>query len=193
MSNNEDVKVESVDGETPHPLVPGLLPPRFQVPALLVMISAGVAVTVAGGAGLIPFYGAFLVVYPGLVFLSLVDVPFLGPRTARFIREWVNDWEKGFYGLMALTVFLRWEADEVLERVAMLRPGGGGWIDALLSWLFDFGVDTFLNLFQAILWPFMLAPEHGVAATLLFGFLCWAVFRIGTRLFSTPAWMLQDD
>lgn len=176
--------------------IPGWLDSGVQVTLLTVIVAAGVALWVAGLAtdpGILRLFGAFFVVYPGLLLLGLVDAPWMSERVDRFIEEWARDAGKGFYGLMAASVFVSKEAVLLVDRINAIVGGGPELSQAISSWLLDFGMESLMNALHAVIWPAQVFPVFGLAAGGLLVAVCWGAFWLGTRLFSSPAWLLEEE
>lgn len=191
-----DDPVSVADSAAEKAMVPGLLDDRYQLPLLLAAVSAGIALTVAppgADPAVARLYGAFLIVYPALVLAGQVELPLVGARVDRFVDEWTREGGKGFYGVMGLTLFLKREAAFLYDDVVEVLRDGISLPGTILGWFAEFVVQSAFNLLYALIWPLHLVMQFGYGQALLAGAFCWACFWLGNRLFSTPAWLLEND
>lgn len=169
------------------PLRPGRLPTAAQVPVLLTGLAIGMLVLVAGSAldARLTTDGAwFVIAYCGLVLLSLHPPPFFSDRLDKFIDDWVEDVGVGYYAVAALGFFLPRQIRTIFS---------GGFSDFVIEWILKFSVETFMNAFYAMAWPLLLINGNGLWPALGWIAVTYGIFWIGTRAFSTPAWMLEKE
>lgn len=168
-------------------LRPGRLPTAVQVPVLLTGLATGLLVLMISSvldARLVVAGAWFMVAYCGLVLLSLHPPPFFSAQLDRFLDEWVEDLGVGYYAVAALAFFIPRQIQTTLS---------GDFSSFVIEWILKFSMETFFNVFHAMTWPFLLINRHGMWPALGWVGATYGVFWIGTRAFSTPAWMLEKD
>lgn len=166
-------------------LRPGRLPTAAQVPVLLAGLAIAILVLVISSAldaRLITAGGWFMVAYCGLVLLSLHPPPFFSDRLDKFIDDWVEDMGVGYYAVAALGSFIPREIQTTLS---------GDFSGFVIEWILRFSVESFVNAFYAMAWPLLLISDHGLWPALGWVSVTYSMFWLGTRAFSTPAWMLE--
>lgn len=154
---------------------------------LLTGLAAGLLVLMISSvvdAGLIIAGAWFVVAYCGLVLLSLHPPPFFSDQLDKFLDEWVEDMGVGYYAVAALAFFIPRQIRTTLS---------GDFSSFVIEWILKFSLETFFNAFYAMTWPFLLINGHGLWPALGWVGATYGLFWIGTRAFSTPAWMLEKD
>ncbi len=140
---------------------------------------------------LIPLWCAFVLTYVGAVTISLLPAP-LGRPIDRLLDSHLSQWGAGVYGLVALSVFLRLEAQSLIESLQDLR-GGSDWVKGMLrDWLIGFSVESLKNLISAAIWPARVIQQAGVWGFLAFLGACSAVFELGRRLMPEQQARLEE-
>ena len=82
------------------------------------------------------------------------------------LRMWASR-GGGFYGLGYVLVFVYFEIDLLLEDLVESETAAGFALGQLLERLLRFGLLSFLNAFQALLWPFYVLQYLGGAGIVL--------------------------
>jgi len=122
----------------------------------------------------------FLTQVVGGAFLWLRGRERLG-RGSRHLMSAIDEWGGGFYGVMALLAFLRFE---FFDLKSLWAESSNAWdfVSGLgLDRIFNFGVSSFVNGFQANFWPFYGYREFGREALWLVLF-AWLIYRATTAL-----------
>lgn len=141
---------------------------------------------------LVPLWCAFVLTYVGAATISLLPAPLGGP-VDRLLDSQLKQWGSGVYGLIALSVFLRLEAQSLIEGLQNIR-GGSDWVKGMLrDWLIGFSVESLKNLISAAVWPARVIQHAGVWGFLAFLAACSAVFELGRRLMPEQQARLEEQ
>lgn len=130
---------------------------------------------------LLPLWCAFVLTYVGVLSVSLLPKP-LGGAIDRFLDRHLQQWGLGVYGVVALSFFLRLEAQSLLASLQAGFDGADFAQSMLRDWLLGFSAESLRNLVSAAIWPARLIQQHGVWAFLGFLGAASAVFALGRRL-----------
>ena len=130
---------------------------------------------------LLPLWCAFVLTYVGVLTVSLLPQP-LGGAIDRFLDRHLQQWGLGVYGVVALSFFLRLEAQSLLSGLQGGIDGDALVQSMLRDWLLGFSAESLRNLISAAIWPARLIQQHGVWAFLGFLGAASAVFALGRRL-----------
>ena len=144
---------------------------------VLAVTSAGLA-TAGGELG--RWFAFFLLTYLMAVLVGFLPEGGLLAAPRRWLVERVRENDGGFYGVAALSSFLYLEAASFNGRL----PDLGSWraFFASLSWLWGFGVDSFLNAIRAAFWPFHLLIEYGLLEAVAVFVAAGALFWLGSKV-----------
>jgi hypothetical protein len=129
---------------------------------------------------LIPLWCAFVLTYVGAATISLLPAP-LGRPIDRLLDKHLGQWGAGVYGLIGLSVFLRLEAQSLIEGLQEMRDASELAKGLLRDWLIGFSVESLKNVIAASIWPAQVIRQGGVWGFLGFLGACSAVFEIGRR------------
>jgi len=141
---------------------------------------------------LIPLWCAFVLTYVGAATISLLPAPLGGPID-RMLDSQLSQWGAGVYGLVGLSVFLRLEAQSLIESLQEMREASE-WAKGLLrDWLIGFSVESMKNMISATIWPARVIQQSGVWGFLGFLGACSAVFELGRRLMPEQQARLEDS
>jgi hypothetical protein len=141
---------------------------------------------------LIPLWCAFVLTYVGAATISLLPAPLGGPID-RMLDSQLSQWGAGVYGLVGLSVFLRLEAQSLIESLQEMREASE-WAQGLLrDWLIGFSVESMKNMISATIWPARVIQQGGVWGFLAFLGACSAVFELGRRLMPEQQARLEEE
>ncbi|SDD69857.1 hypothetical protein [Aquimonas voraii] len=129
---------------------------------------------------LIPLWCAFVLTYVGAAAISLLPAP-LGRPIDRLLDKHLGQWGAGVYGLIGLSVFLRLEAQSLIEGLQEMRDAAEVAKGLLRDWLIGFSIESLKNVIAASIWPVQVIRQGGVWGFLGFLGACSAVFEIGRR------------
>jgi hypothetical protein len=178
-------------GEDRPPAPRGVVPPPApaldprpdlrQTRLLLALFGVGLALVFAG---LLPFplallcqrAGFFLATFAVLAAAAWLPASVLSRRIDAALDRWVRNTSGGFYGVMALAVFVQLELAGLPERLAGFDPGGA-LREALVARIVGFTTDSVMAFVWGMAWPARLIKDHGSTATVLLAAACWVVFR----------------
>jgi hypothetical protein len=175
---------------------PGLLGGSMERLFLALLMATGVTLAWVGyrdGPEVLSFLGSFLVTFGGLSLFVRIPSELLNRKLKAFIAEWVEDLGKGYYSVVALSVFLWWEAVLLLESIQGIIEGRSGVLRGLIMELAGFGIESLLNVFMAMAWPLFLLGDLDLEGVVILAAGAWVTLRAGSLLVSTPAWMLDED
>ncbi|MCG6116593.1 MAG: hypothetical protein MEQ07_00090 [Aquimonas sp.] len=129
---------------------------------------------------LVPLWSLFVLTYVGVAAISLMPAP-LGNALDRVLSQRLQQSGAGLYGVLALAIFLRLEANSFAE--AWANTNMQNLLRSLLQeWLVGFSLDSLMNSIQALVWPGTLISKHGWQSAAVFVLACAAVFELGKRL-----------
>lgn len=169
-----------------------ILLPALAALAVLLLLARRLAPELPGLAHpLLPLWCAFVLTYVGAAAISLLPAP-LGHAIDRLLDRHLNRWGAGVYGLIALSVFLRLEAQSVIESLQQANPASDFARSLVRDWLVGFSVDTLKNLISAAIWPARLIQQGGVWGFLGFFAAASAVFELGRRLMPEQQARLEE-
>ncbi len=175
---------------------PGLLRGAPERLFLLLLMAAGMTSAWVGhleGRELLPYLGSFLVTFGGLSLLVRLPSETLNRKVQAFVADWVDDLGKGYYSVVALSVFLWWEALLLLEGVEEILAGDRGVVPSIIEAFLGFGLESLFNVFMAMAWPLFLFGHLELEGVLLLAAGAWFILRVGSFLVSTPAWMVEEE
>lgn len=195
---NDDVGTGPEDPAVPLPPPPPPIDPRpsrLQQQVLVALAAAGLLLLLAAwllpaAARLLNLAGAFLCCYAAVVSASWLREGVLSRRIDRFLDRWVQSRASGFYGMMALSVYLRLECVALLDALQEFDPGGSWIRDLLLERLLGFSLQSLKNVVQALAWPGGLFGSRNGIWPLLAVACCWLVYEGGRRVL--PQATLRD-
>lgn len=101
-------------------------------------------------------------------------------RGVAYTRYHLMEYGGGFYGVVAVVMFINLELARLWQATQELTQFEGSWIKALIPWLMDFGIDSIMNGIYSFVWPafhhkvFPAAfwPAIAVAAGVYYGGTC---------------------
>lgn len=163
-------------------------PSRLQARWLGVLCGLGVALILVGLAWqgatglLLQRAGFFLATYSLLISAAWLPSSVLSRRVDTLIERWVRNSSGGFYGVMALSVFLQLEAVAVVQRIADFELSTGALHKVLIQHLIGFSKDSIMSFVWGMAWPARLLRDHGGVATAVLAVAAWLVFRLSQRI-----------
>lgn len=172
---------------TPPP--PPALDPRpsaLQSRVLMALFGGGVVLVLLGAALSVPRPlllqrgGFFLATFALLVGAAWLPSSVLSSRVDALLERWVRNTSGGFYGVMALSVFVQMELAGLLDRITGFELDGSALRNALVEHVIGFSTDTVMSFVWGMAWPARLIQDHGPGASALLAGACWLVFR-GSR------------
>lgn len=171
-------------------------PPSHGQLALLALLgSAGLLVTAVALALLrydaLLLVGLFLCSHAVIVAASWLPGGVLSARLDQKLDKWVADVGGGYYGLMALAMFLGLELQSLWSDVWDFDFSASAIGSAALPWIIGFSIDSVVNGIKAAVWPALLFVEAGAIGALAVVGLTWAVFAVGSKLFPQPSFLLE--
>ncbi len=185
--------------DTTDPVGPPILPPPppaidprptpLQQRVLLALLAAGMVLLVLGyavdvrHAALVRHAGFFLVCYVLVVSASWLPQGLLSRRIDRFLDRWIANGASGFYGMMALSTYVRLELASLWTSILEFDPDSHWLRDAIVQSLMGFSLASLKNFVAAMAWPATLfgkggsgfAPVATIAA-------CWGAYELGRRV-----------
>jgi hypothetical protein len=173
------------------PPPPPVLDPRpstLQSRWLGVLFGGGVLLVLAGlalqeDAGLLlQRAGCFLATYAVLIGAAWLPSGVLSRRIDSLVERWVRNSSGGFYGVMALSVFLQLEAFALVRRIVEFEPSLDELRNALIQHLIGFSQDSIMSVVWGMAWPGRLLRDHGGTATAALAVAAWLVFRLSQRI-----------
>jgi hypothetical protein len=176
---------------SPAPPPPPVLDPRpsaLQSRWLGVLFGAGVSLILAGLALqsdtglLLQRAGGFLATYAVLIGAAWLPSGVLSRRIDALVERWVRNSSGGFYGVMALSVFLQLEAVALVQRIVEFEPSLDELRNAAIQHLIGFSHDSVMSFVWGMAWPGRLLRDHGGAATAALAIGAWLVFRLSQRI-----------
>lgn len=183
------------------PAAPQSLPVAYQPPThgqlglLAGYLLAGAVLALLGAAlggrgGAAGWHlGLFLCCHAGIVAASWLPPQVLSRRLDAWLDRWVADVGGGFYGLMALSLFVGLEVAALVEDVRGFELSLGRMAEAMLPWLLGFSLESLMNSLKAIIWPVFLLSALGTTGALVTAGLAWGLFALGARVFPQPAFL----
>lgn len=180
-------RIEPPPAPGPLPPPPPALDPRptaRQRQVLLALFGAGAGAVV--GALLLPAAyvlpvqrgGFFLATYAVLVAAAWLPARgVLSRRIDALLERWVRNSSGGFYGVMALSVFLQLELVAAARRLAGFEPSLEFLRESALQRLIGFSQDSIMSFVWGMAWPGRLLKDHGPQATVALAAIAWIVFR----------------
>ena len=184
---------QSVAPRIEPPPAPGVLPPPppaldprptpRQRSVLLALFGTGAACVLAGLLLPAPFGlpvqrgGCFLATYAALIAAAWLPASVLSRRVDALIERWVRNSSGGFYGVMALSVFLQLELVALASRLAGFEFSAQFLREAALQRLIGFSQDSIMSFVWGMAWPGRLLKDHGPQTTVALVVLAWLVFR----------------
>lgn len=176
----------------------GQAPPAHgQIALLLAYLGAGllllaIGALFEGSAGVVVrLIGPFLCCHAAIVAASWLPAGVLSRRLDTFLDRWVGDIGGGFYGLMALAMFVRLEVDAVYQEVTGFDFSAGAIGGAVLPWVIGFSLDSLLNSIKAAIWLPYLFGQIGLWGTAATVGMAWGLFAFGSRVFPQPAFLRE--
>lgn len=164
-------------------------PTRLQQHLLLALFALGVALLLLGftlslpQAALFQHGGFFLCCYVAVVSASWLRDGVLSRRVDRFLDRWVKNGGRGFYGMMALSLYVHLELETLLESVTGFELAGDWWRDLLIESLIGFSIESLKNFVAAMAWPAtVLTVRGGGLSALLLVAGCWGIYELGRRV-----------
>lgn len=155
---------------------------------LLVCVSVlGVAAIAAGSllewkeAPLLRQGGWFCVIYAAIVASSWLPEGRLSVRVDRLLDRWVRNSGSGYYGLMALAVFVPLELASTWQALTGWEWSREAIGSAVMQWITGFSMDSLRNFISAMIWPGHLVPEYGVGRAGVLFAATWGLFELGRR------------
>lgn len=159
-------------------------PNRTQATVLWILFGAGATLVVVGASLPLPHpllwqrAGCFLATYAALIAAAWLPASVLSQRVDALIERWVRNSSGGFYGVMALSVFVQLEVVALAQRVAGIEVSAGFLREALVQRLIGFSQDSIMSFVWGMAWPGRLIQDHGAQATGLLALGAWLVFRL---------------
>lgn len=133
-------------------------------------------------------FGLFLITHAGVVAAGSLPDEWISRRLDAVLDRWVRDKTGGgFYGMMALSVFVGLEVEALLDSRDGLLSGWRFVEGQIIQYLIGFSVDSLKNMIFAMIWPWPLISRAGLAGA---GFLvaaCWGAFALGRACLPMPS------
>ena len=126
--------------------------------------------------------GGFLATYAVLIGAAWLPAGVLSRRVDALVERWVRNSSGGFYGVMALSVFLQLEAVGLAQRIAGFEPSVDELRNALIQHFIGFSQDSIMSFVWGMAWPGRLMRDHGGTATAALAAGAWLVFRLSQRI-----------
>lgn len=181
----------------PLPPPPPVLDPRpsaLQSRWLGVLFGGGVLLILTGlalqtNAGLLLQRGGFfLATYAVLIGAAWLPSGVLSRRIDTLVERWVRNSSGGFYGVMALSIFLQLEAVALVRRILEFEPSVDELRNAVIQHLIGFSQDSVMSFVWGMAWPGRLLKDHGSSATAALAVAAWLVFRLSQRIVPHVGW-----
>ena len=133
-------------------------------------------------------FGLFLVTYAGVVAAGSLPDEWISRRLDRVLDRWVRDRSGGgFYGMVALSVFVGLEVETLLDPKDGLLSGWRFVEGQVVQYLMGFSTDSIRNMVMAMVWPWPMISRIGLGWTGGFVAACWGAFALGR------AWLPMPD
>lgn len=132
-------------------------------------------------------FGLFLLTYCGVVAAGSLPDKWISRRLDAVLDRWVRDKTGGgFYGMVALSVFVGLEARALFDPRDGLLSGWSFVEGQVLQYIIGFSVDSLNNMIMAMAWPWPMISRVGVLWTAIFVAACWGAFSLGRALLPMP-------
>src|SRR5690554_3934115 len=126
---------------------------------------------------LLSAFGLFLLTYAAVVAAGSLPDEWISRRLDDVLDRWVRDHSGGgFYGMVALSVFVGMELEVLLDPREGLLSGWSFVEGQVVQLLIGFSVESLKNMIIAMIWPWPLIARAGLVNAAIFSFACWAVF-----------------
>ena len=177
------------------PVVAQAPPTHGQVALLGLFGFVGLLLALVGFAqeafGAVLLVGLFLCCHALIVAASWLPHGVLSARLDAFLDKWVSDIGGGFYGLMALAMFIGLEIDGFWSDLWDFDFSAGAIGTALLPWLLGFSIDSILNGVKAAAWPGFIVSQVGTGGALATVAVAWGLFVAGSKVFPQPRFLTE--
>ncbi|MCX7564331.1 hypothetical protein OS176_12455 [Xanthomonadaceae bacterium XH05] len=142
----------------------------------------------AGSRSLPAAFGLFLLTYVGVVAAGSLPDEWISRRLDRVLDRWVRDESGGgFYGMVALSVFVGLEVESLFDPEAGLFSGWDFVEGQIVQVLIGFSADSLKNMVMASIWPWPMISRVGLLSAGVFVAACWGAFMLGR------AWLPMPD
>lgn len=132
-------------------------------------------------------FGLFLLTYCGVVAAGSLPDKWISRRLDAVLDRWVRDKTGGgFYGMVALSVFVGLEARALFDPDDGLLSGWKFVEGQLLHYLIGFSMDSLKNMVMAMAWPWPMISRAGVLWTGIYVAACWGAFSLGRAVLPMP-------
>lgn len=175
----------AADGLPPPPPMQSPRPTRVQLQLLVGLFVVGVALALVGALGDFRYHvhvelgGMFLATYSTMVALSWLPPSVLSRRADKLLDRWVRSSGAGYYGVMALGVFVSLEIGNFFENFLHFE------LDVkrmILERLMRFSTQSLENFIKSMAWPGLILPRGQFTGAALLVGATWGVFKATSRV-----------
>lgn len=132
-------------------------------------------------------FGLFLVTHAGVVAAGSLPDEWISRRLDAVLDRWVRDKSGGgFYGMVALSVFVGLELQTLFDPKDGLLSGWRFVEGQVVQYLIGFSADSLKNMVMAMVWPWPMISRSGLVWTGGFVAACWGAFALGRAWLPLP-------
>lgn len=139
-------------------------------------------------------FGLFLLTYAAVVAAGSLPDEWISRRLDDVLDRWVRDHSGGgFYGMVALSIFVGMELEALLDPRDGLLSGWSFVEGQVVQLLIGFSVESLKNMIIAMIWPWPLIARAGLVNAAIFSFACWAVFVLARNWLPVPDFTAKPE
>lgn len=139
-------------------------------------------------------FGLFLLTYAAVVAAGSLPDEWISRRLDDVLDRWVRDHSGGgFYGMVALSVFVGMELEALLDPRDGLLSGWSFVEGQVVQLLIGFSVESLKNMIMAMIWPWPLIARAGLVNAAIFSLACWTVFVLTRNWLPVPDFTAKPE